>query len=261
MYVDTKARLESFDEQYEAKEKISKKTLKNKSSLRHKNVELLVVSDKKYAGKRVSRKDLEEENQDDSEESISDAEESDSEDAVNIKEFKKKMMKEVNSRTRKMPPTDYLESNEDGSSEMDEERENGSDLDSLEEEADVDEEEHDDEDDDDDEDDEEEVGSIDDDDDENEGDVKRVSKNPHDSDINKGKAIQNQLSLWDHLLECRIKLHKGLHLTNQLPQAPSNFKLFTKATGENHFVTAGQGAQAAIKTLLDNCLELQVTSE
>lgn len=53
-------------------------------------------------------------------------------------------------------------------------------------------------------------------------------------------------------------MHKGINLCNQLPQAPSNYKLFTKASGENHLIAAGQGAQVAIKSLLDNCLELEV---
>ena len=262
MNIETKARLESFDDHDESNGNIQKKTLKNKSTLRHKNVELLAVSDKRYAGKRISRKDLEEDDQSDSEE-LADTDEND-EDENDIEEFKNKFMKEASNRSKKTK-TKYEESDEDNSSvnsELDEEDENASDLDG-EEESDIDEEEDDGEEEEDGEEEDEEdsnedeVGSIDD-NEENEGDVEKSARNTHDSDINKGKAIQNQLSLWDHLLECRIKLHKGINLSNQLPQAPSNFKLFTKAAGENHFVTAGQGAQTAIKTLLDNCLELQV---
>ena len=96
-------------------------------------------------------------------------------------------------------------------------------------------------------------------DDEEEGKVQNMPRSSHDNDIRKGKSIQNQLSIWDHLLECRIKMHKGINLSNQLPQGPSHFKRFAKtATGENHFTTAVQGAQTAVKSVLDSCLELQV---
>ena len=88
--------------------------------------------------------------------------------------------------------------------------------------------------------------------------LKKENKKRIDSDVKKGSSIKNQLSMWDLLLECRIKYHKSINLCNQLPQGASGFKSFTQIPGENHFVTAVQSAQNAIKTFLDSCLELQV---
>lgn len=94
--------------------------------------------------------------------------------------------------------------------------------------------------------------------DQEENEIRGETKGSENMDINKGKAIKNQISLWDNLLECRIKLHKTINLSNQLPQAPSNFNLFTEVVGENHFITASQGAQTALKTMINSCFELQV---
>lgn len=88
--------------------------------------------------------------------------------------------------------------------------------------------------------------------------LKNENRKRIDSDVKKGNSIKNQLSLWDLLLECRIKYHKTISLCNQLPQGASGFKSFTQIPGENHFVTAVQSAQNTIKTFLDSCLELQV---
>ena len=85
----------------------------------------------------------------------------------------------------------------------------------------------------------------------------KVPKSSLDKDIIKGKSIQNQLSIWDNLLECRIKIHKGIHITNQLPQESSDFSQFLKIGGQQ-FESAVQETQSAVKHLLDSCLELQV---
>ena len=256
IFLESKAKLEALDDQYESYDNLQisqKKALKNKSSLRQKNVELLAVSDSRYAGKRVNRRDLNSPVEEDFKSSEASLESDNDSGEDNILEFKKKFMKETNNTSKK--PNAFQESEDE--SEL-----NESEEDEIEEEDDEDEgeEEEDDEDGDEGEEEEEEegsIGSIDDNEEESEVKTQNMS-NSHDSDINKGKSIQNQLSLWDHLLECRIKIHKGINLCNQLPQATSIFKLFTKASGENHFVAAGQGAQVAIKSLLNNCLELQV---
>jgi protein AATF/BFR2 len=260
IFLESRAKLESFDDQYDSYDNLQisqKKALKNKSSLRQKNVELLAVSDSRYAGKRVNRRDLNSPVEEDYKSSEASLESDNDSGEDNILEFKKKFIKETNNTSKKLNAFQESE---------DESELNESEEDEIEEEDDEDqgEEEEDDEDGDEGEEEEEEeeeeegsIGSIDDNEEESEVKTQNMS-NSHDSDINKGKSIQNQLSLWDHLLECRIKIHKGINLCNQLPQATSNFKLFTKASGENHFVAAGQGAQVAIKSLLNNCLELQV---
>ena len=266
IFLESKAKLEALDDQYESYDNLQisqKKALKNKSSLRQKNVELLAVSDRRYAGKRVNRRDLNSPVEEDFKSSEASLESDNDSGEDNILEFKKKFMKETNNTSKK--PNAFQESEDESElneSEEDEIEEEDDEDEGEEEEDDEDEgeEEEDDEDGDEGEEEEEEegsIGSIDDNEEESEVKTQNMS-NSHDSDINKGKSIQNQLSLWDHLLECRIKIHKGINLCNQLPQATSIFKLFTKASGENHFVAAGQGAQVAIKSLLNNCLELQV---
>jgi len=262
---DTKAQLDRYDDEYQMSDIPSKsKNVKTKSNLRQANSELLAVSDKRYAGKRVSRKDLEEEEDDDE---ASFEEQSSEEDEEDIQMFNSKMKKDKKDASiplkskRNLQDIDSQQSSEDEDLGEEEEGESGDQMDE-EEEGEEEEEDGSDEDDEEFGSGEEEEGadvqSIDDNED-GEEEVEKSSKNSHDSDIKKGKSIQNQLSLWDHLLECRIKMHKSVNLCNQLPQGPSNFKLFSKTSGENHFSTAVQGAQTAFKSMLDSCLELQVS--
>ncbi|KAK2111369.1 hypothetical protein P7K49_011115 [Saguinus oedipus] len=49
-------------------------------------------------------------------------------------------------------------------------------------------------------------------------------------EVEKGRAVKNQIALWDQLLEGRIKLQKALLTTNQLPQ-PDVFPLFKDKGG------------------------------
>lgn len=281
-FAETKAQLEAFDDEEQSKESRQIKNLKSKVSLRNKNIELLAASDRRYAGKRVSRKDLEESSEEDlntDEESEDDhTDDDDDEDNQSIDEddeeeshisaFKSKFMKKVNRKPEKPSKTNKKLLDDSEMSELDEDLEDDSDQfqeeeelegEDLEEEGVEEEEEYGDEEEDEDSDEnegEEEEEDDDENDETNEGN-NRASVNSHDADIKKGKSIQNQLSLWDHLLECRIKLHKGINLSNQLPKA-SDYKQFSKVASDNHFLTAGQGAQSAMKTLLDSCLELQV---
>lgn len=86
---DTKARLDRYDEEYEVAAKPVKKALKAKPSLRQSNAQLLSASDKRYAGTKVSRRDLEEDFQ---EPDMEDSDEEESE-AEEIEEFNKKFAK------------------------------------------------------------------------------------------------------------------------------------------------------------------------
>lgn len=91
--------------------------------------------------------------------------------------------------------------------------------------------------------------------------IKKENKRRIDADVKKGSSIKQQLSLWDLLLECRIKYHKTISHCNRLPQGASGFKSFTQIPGENDFVKAALAAQSAIKTFLDSSLELQVCNQ
>ncbi|XP_021560222.1 protein AATF isoform X2 [Neomonachus schauinslandi] len=55
-------------------------------------------------------------------------------------------------------------------------------------------------------------------------------------EVEKGRAVKNQIALWDQLLEGRIKLQKALLTTNQLPQ-PDVFPIF-KNKGGPEFASA-----------------------
>ncbi|KAK0139718.1 Protein AATF [Merluccius polli] len=122
-----------------------------------------------------------------------------------------------------------------------------------------------DEDDDDDDDDEDGEEEEDDDDDseeeetedenEDQGTVKTFSKEKVDVEVEKGKAVKNQLMLWDQLLEGRIKLQKALATANQLPQ-PQTFPEF-KQRGGAEFAGALKNSHKALKALQRSLLELQ----
>uniref|UniRef100_A0A669FBH6 Apoptosis antagonizing transcription factor n=1 Tax=Oreochromis niloticus TaxID=8128 RepID=A0A669FBH6_ORENI len=184
------------------------------SALRKSNTSLLSDTDRRYVGKPVSRKQL------------------------------------------------LRETEEDEHDVEDEEEEEGDEDDSVgDEEADDDEnaseEEGDDEDDDDDDESgeesegsEEEEGSDDDDD----GVVRTFSQDKVDEEVEKGKAVKNQLALWDQLLEGRIKIQKALVTANQLPQ-PQTFPEF-KRRGGGEFTAALKNTHKALKALQRSLLEL-----
>ena len=271
--------MEQYDEDFSQRTEV-RKGIKSKPNLRQKNATILADTDKKYAGKKVSRKELAKQDDDDHEEDEFNQDESDesgSDDDTQIQKFLS-MMKAQSSvsgtrSTQKKPvPSDSEEGSEDVSEESSEEgseegskegsnegseegseEEDGYDLQGEEEESDLGEgdvEEYGEDDD--------EIGDEEDDDaDVEDRENNKTAKRSVTSEIEKGKAIQSQLSLWDHLLECRIKIHKGIHLANQLPPGPVNLKRFVKA-GDVPFSSAVKEAQIGVKTLLDSLIELQV---
>ncbi|XP_061106291.1 protein AATF isoform X3 [Conger conger] len=108
---------------------------------------------------------------------------------------------------------------------------------------------------------EDEDGSEEDDDEEEEmqadddGAVLTFSKEKVSDEVEKGKAVKNQLALWDQLLEGRIKLQKALLTANQLPQPPA-FPEF-KRRGGPEFAGALKNSHKALKALQRSLLELQ----
>ena len=227
-FAETRARLDHYNDEYDNTQELRKET-RSKSTLRQKNAGLLADSDSRYAGIRVSRKDLEassEEDEEDDDEESSENDQSEQYDEMDseegdghIQEFLS-MMKVKSAKATKEASDD--ETDGEGASEnLDDEEED---------EGEEGEEEGDEEEDGEDEGDDEEV---DDEEEDTEGKGAKSSKKSLTSDVEKGRAIQNQLSLWDHLLECRIKLHKGINLANQLPQGPDSFKMFSKVADTN----------------------------
>uniref|UniRef100_G3SY43 Apoptosis antagonizing transcription factor n=1 Tax=Loxodonta africana TaxID=9785 RepID=G3SY43_LOXAF len=74
-------------------------------------------------------------------------------------------------------------------------------------------------------------------------------------EVEKGRAVKNQIALWDQLLEGRIKLQKALLTTNQLPQ-PDAFPIF-KDQGGPEFASALKNSHKALKALLRSLVDLQ----
>ncbi|NXU73570.1 AATF protein, partial [Oreotrochilus melanogaster] len=66
---------------------------------------------------------------------------------------------------------------------------------------------------------------------EDDGVVMTFSKSQENEDVEKGKAVRNQLALWDQLLEGRIKIQKALLTANRLPQ-PDTYPLFRREGGQ-----------------------------
>ncbi|KAH0513845.1 Protein AATF [Microtus ochrogaster] len=65
---------------------------------------------------------------------------------------------------------------------------------------------------------------------EDDGVVMTFSSVKVSEEVEKGRAVKNQIALWDQLLEGRIKLQKALLTTNQLPQ-PNVFPVFKDKGG------------------------------
>ncbi|NXE25886.1 AATF protein, partial [Ardeotis kori] len=66
---------------------------------------------------------------------------------------------------------------------------------------------------------------------EDDGGVMTFSKGQEAEEVEKGKAVKNQLALWDLLLEGRIKMQKALVTVNRLPQ-PDTYPIFRKEGGQ-----------------------------
>ncbi|XP_053223469.1 protein AATF isoform X2 [Podarcis raffonei] len=81
------------------------------------------------------------------------------------------------------------------------------------------------------------------------------SKDRVAEEVAKGKAVKNQIALWDQLLEGRIKLQKVLLTANQLPQ-PDTFLEFKKRGGQE-FAAALKNNHKALKALLRTLVDLQ----
>ncbi|XP_011809021.1 PREDICTED: protein AATF [Colobus angolensis palliatus] len=90
---------------------------------------------------------------------------------------------------------------------------------------------------------------------EDDGVVMTFSSVKVSEEVEKGRAVKNQIALWDQLLEGRIKLQKALLTTNQLPQ-PDVFPLF-KDKGGPEFSSALKNSHKALKALLRSLVDLQ----
>lgn len=90
---------------------------------------------------------------------------------------------------------------------------------------------------------------------EDEGAVQTFTQDKVDEEVEKGKAVKNQLALWDQVLEGRIRIQKALVTANQLPQ-PQTFPDFKRSGGEK-FASELKNAHKALKALQRSLLDLQ----
>ncbi|NXC82008.1 AATF protein, partial [Cercotrichas coryphoeus] len=67
---------------------------------------------------------------------------------------------------------------------------------------------------------------------EDDGGVQTFSRGQECEEVEKGKAVRNQLALWDQLMEGRIKMQKVLVTANRLPQ-PDTYPRFRKEGGQD----------------------------
>ncbi|XP_038615669.1 protein AATF [Tachyglossus aculeatus] len=91
--------------------------------------------------------------------------------------------------------------------------------------------------------------------DKDDGAVMTFSSAKVTEEMEKGRAVKNQIALWDLLLEGRIKLQKALLTTNQLPQ-PDTFPIF-KDKGGSEFASILKNNHKALKALLRSLVDLQ----
>ena len=227
-------RFEEFDEHFEIDNKLS--------AIRKQNVKQLNELDSKYKGKVVSRKEMEQE--ENSERSSDDGSDSEQENGVN---------------------NDYATDSDEKNSE---EEENSDQQDDMNSDEDMDSDEDD--------------GSGEDNDDDEEDDddeldlsqfTKNKSENGHNNsikdstklikntsaneEVQKGISVQNQLKVWEKLLEVRIKSQKMVITANSFPDFDANVNLSTNDDGQ--FKEKVTGAVDGLYGLLDNLLELQTT--
>ncbi|KAA0716494.1 Protein AATF [Triplophysa tibetana] len=256
---ETKAKVvERFDEGHNDEESAS-------GHLRKRTASILADNDRRYSGKATSRKQLqneligsadEEENDDDDDDdesgmldkymgNIDDVEEGDIEDEDEDDEMDEDQddnddeedligdnNSQISSLISKMKGTDLIKFTEG----MDDLGDSEDEEDSAE---------------DDEEEGEDEVDSEG----EEESTLRTFSKEKVHEEVQKGKAVQNQLALWDVLLEGRIKMQKALVTANQLPQSQT-FPEF-KSRGGPEYAEALKNSHKALKALQRSLLELQ----
>ncbi|XP_072738486.1 protein AATF [Ciconia boyciana] len=90
---------------------------------------------------------------------------------------------------------------------------------------------------------------------EDDGGMMTFSKGQDAEEVEKGKAVKNQLALWDQLLEGRIKMQKALVTVNRLPQ-PDTYPIFRKEGGQE-FDNAVENCCKALEALLKVLVDLQ----
>ncbi|EDW12173.2 protein Aatf [Drosophila mojavensis] len=242
--VATKARVVDFEDEYDLPDARS-------TDFRKRNVKLLSEQSERYKGKISSRKELEEEDneeesddEDEEEEVPYEESDTDEEEAEKLKAFNSKLKAEK-------IDTNGAQSEDDDSSvdyENGGEQKEDDDSDEDEDEDDVD-------DDEDDDDDDEERDSEDYDSENDAIDMNEImSKTNQQAEVQKGLCVQNQLQIWERLLELRINTQKFTSKSNQLPPPET---LQALSDNNEELQTVLKEAQERSSKLLHQLLALQ----
>lgn len=219
---ENEAKLESFDEHIEINQlsDIRKQTARNLSEI-----------DKKYKGKVTSRKQIEEEygnNGSDDDNLLTESEDEN----LSINESESDNSEDINAEN-----SDSEDDNEDSedASDDDENPEDDFDISQF-----INQQQH-----------PAEVKSTE------ENSTKLVNKKSTNNEVKKGVCVQNQLKIWEKLLEVRIKAQKMLITANSFPDFDSFIEL--SAIEDSEFTDKIEDACDGVYNLLDNLLELQTT--
>lgn len=191
------------------------------SRFRKQNIDLLEDVDKKYAGKKGSRKSLQDSDEWETEDEGLSTDEGEALDGI--------------SGTQEVP-----DSEDDDDDELNSDNEDENDEDSVEDDGSDDGENFD-----------EEVS-------EDDGNFKHMSDTNGSGQVKKGNCVRNQLSIWENLLETRIQLQKCLVTSNKMPQydvfehfkADKDFK--AASTKTKHIITKALNNFLTLQTLLLN---------
>ncbi|XP_030555245.1 protein Aatf [Drosophila novamexicana] len=227
--VTTKARVVDFEDEYDLPDVRS-------TDFRKRNVKLLSEQSERYKGRISSRKEFEQEEEDEEQE------ESEDEDGAELAYEESDSEQEA---TLTLQATNGKQSDEDDDSSMEDYENEGQ----QEEDDDEDDEEDDDDDDDDDD---EENDSEDADSGEDVNEI--MPKTNQQAEVQKGLCVQNQLRIWERLLELRINTQKVTSKANQLP-SPETLKELSENNEELKLVLSE--AQERSAKLLEQLLALQ----
>ncbi|EDX04000.1 protein Aatf [Drosophila simulans] len=229
------------------------------TDFRKRNVKLLSEQSDRYKGKISSRKELDDDEDEDDDEQELSYEESD-EDDEDLADFKQKLKAGGAEDSEEETAARHSESGE----ESEEIESNSTDFQKKFEAGDFKYDDYDEEEDDDSEEEDQESEGDDDDDDNDSEDEEAeddaikpsdvMSKTNHQAEIQKGLAVQNQLRIWERLLELRINTQKFTSKANQLPAPDSLTKL---ASESDELQSVLNEAQERSSKLLQQLLSLQ----
>lgn len=235
--VSTVARIEEFADEYDLPDARS-------TDFRKQNVKLLSEQSDRYKGKITSRKEFEQEDEsedgeEEDEELPYEASDTDEEESATMEAFSKKLKAAESAENNKSD-----DSSMDEMEEVDDEEDNGEDDG-----------EDDDEDEEDDDEDEDDMDSEEADSDDDVMDSTEImSKTNQQAEIQKGMCVQNQLRIWERLLELRINTQKVTSKVNLLPPPET---LQTANENNEELQAVLKEAQERSSKLLQQLLALQ----